>query len=293
MIASFFHYGDAMMASYRYRAHIPSRELGLPLRDESADVWILSKPDKTSPVWMDRAKFLDKKIIVDVCDAHLGLPYYQDAIRRADLVTTSSAFTAQLIQDDFGIQAVVIDDPYEFNERTPHVKGSHLFWFGHKNNYHGLQRYLPLLESYSLRVMSNVDGCLPWSLSGLEQELQQADIVLITDSAPHKSANRAVEAIRTGCFVVAEPHPSLAQIHGIWVGNLLKGIEWAIQHPDSCNAQLMKSQEYVRERFSPVRVANAWRTVIQACASSSAVGINPGRDGSTLMATAPVLTPTL
>jgi hypothetical protein len=47
--------------------------------------------------------------------------------------------------------------------------------------------------------------------------------VVIPATAPYKSANRAIEAIRQGCFVVAEPHPALEGFP-IYIGNIKHAI---------------------------------------------------------------------
>jgi hypothetical protein len=60
-----------------------------------------------------------------------------------------------------------------------------------------------------LRVVSNFEGAIPWSKETMLEEFARADIVVIPTTASYKSANRAIEAIRQGCFVVAEPHPAL------------------------------------------------------------------------------------
>lgn len=284
MRLSFFHPGEAMQASYRYRAAIPAKALGVPMQDGSADIWILGKITKATPALIARARSLNKRVIVDVCDAHLTLPQYRAAIEQADAVTAPSSMLAALIHEDFGRFATVIDDPYEFEEVLPHVNGNNLLWFGHATNYSGLAMFREALKDYPLRIVSNLEGSIPWSKETMREEFIKADIVLLPDSAPTKSCNRAVEAIRQGCFVVATPHPSLEGIPGIWVGDFLKGVAWASSHPQEANERLMKSQAYARVRFSPARVANAWKTLAMACASSSAAAISPGLGGLTSIA---------
>lgn len=284
------------MASYRYRVLIPSRELGWRINEPESDVLIFSKPIPSDVPLAKDAKAHGKRIVVDVCDAHLHFPHYRYLISIADAVTVPTPFLASLIQDDCGVTATVIDDPYEFPEQAPHVQGAKLLWFGHSTNYYSLEPYIPLLTSYDLRIMSNRAWCIPWSVDGLQEELARADIVILPETSPHKSANRAVEAIRSGCFVVAEPHPSLTDIPGIWVGDLLKGLEWVSQHPSLSNDQLTQSQAYVRERYTPERVANAWKMLVTGLKCSSGADINPGTAGSTLTANAapatPIMSPT-
>ena len=292
MILSFFHDRDERQASYRYRGSIPSKYLDVPMCDESAEVWVLSKITKASPALIDKAKVLGKRVIADVCDAHLSLPYYREVIEQADAITVPTSLLAEFIWDDFGRMATVIDDPYEFDEVSPHVNSNNLLWFGHASNYSGLAMFREALKESPLRMVSNIEGFIPWSKETMLEEFSKADIVLLPDSAPTKSCNRAVEAIRQGCFVVATPHPSLEGIPGIWVGDLLKGVAWASTHSQEANERLMKSQAYVRVRFSPARVANAWKTLAMALESNSVVATSPGLDGSTLIASELATTPT-
>jgi hypothetical protein len=252
---------------------------------------VLAKPHKEIEPFLEQAKALKKMLVVDICDAHLTIPYYAKAIQSADLITTSTPFTAELIKEDYGLWAVPIDDPYEFEERPPHVNGSKLLWFGHPANFYSLDRFARDLQGYDLHIMTNAEGAIPWSLEGLRQECQRADIVLLPDSAPYKSPNRAVEAVRNGCYVVAEPHPSLEGFPGIWVGSLMKGIEWVISHPKEANEALKVAQSYVRERFSPARVANVWKTTIEASWSIWDAATSHGKAGSTWTATEPAMLP--
>jgi hypothetical protein len=287
MRMSFFHTRDALQASYRYRGAIPAKALGVEMNDESADVWILAKITKAAPAFIERARSLKKRVIVDVCDAHLTLPHYQTAITRADAVTVPSSMLGALIYEDFGRFATVIDDPYEFEEVLPHVAGNRLLWFGHASNYSGLAMFREALKDYPLQIVSNLENCIPWSKETMREEFIKADIVLLPDSAPTKSANRAVEAIRQGCYVVATPHPSLEGIPGIWVGDFMKGVAWASSHQKEANERLIQSQAYVRARFSPARVANAWKTLAMACVSNWGAGISRGKDGSISTETVP------
>ena len=259
MSVSFIHAGNETMASFRYRVQIPASHLGWSINDETADTLIFSKPTASNVATAVRKKSDGGRALVDVCDAHLHRPHYQDFIRLADAVVVPTPFLAQLILEDCGVEATVIPDPYELPEQPPHTHGSKLFWFGHASNAYSLEPYLPFLRTQDFRLMSNLPGAIPWSQQGLVEELTRANIVVLPETAPYKSANRAIEAIRAGCFVVAEPHPSLESIPGIWVGNLLKGIEWAIQNPSLSTERLMQSQAYVREQYTPERVANAWK----------------------------------
>lgn len=291
MRSSFFHRGDASMASYRYRASRPAEALGVPLNDRFVEVLIFAKPVHEELEILRWANQTGRWTVVDTCDIHYGqLPWLREMMREATILTCASEFSRRLLADDLGREATVIHDPYEYEECPPHGDGMRLLWFGHPTNMDGANRIIPFGTDYPLTIVTNaqkVEGTGPvrvvqWSVDALREELAQADIVLLPETAPHKSANRAVEAIRQGCFVVAEPHPSLMQIPGIFIGNLRKGLAWAQAHPQERQTRTAQAQAFVRERYSLAQVANAWKQVIQACPSISAPGPSTGQAGSTL-----------
>jgi len=260
MRVSFLHRGGEQMASYRYRAKIPAQELGWSINDPSADVLIYAKPLSFELEEAKTAKRSGRRVIVDFCDDHFGrFPFYSEMALLADQVTVPT--------EEMGLRTrtlfQVIPDPYEFEELLPHCDGDRLLWFGHAVNFRGLQRILPELQCYPLTIISNVVGTVPWSLERMRDEFIRNDIVILPATEPYKSPNRAIEAIRQGCFVVAEPHPSLTGFPGIWIGNIKKGIEWARQNPQLANDRTATAQDFVRKRFSPRILADAWKRVIQ------------------------------
>jgi len=285
MTVSFFHEGDHRMASYRYRTLIPAKQIGATINDPQAQVWVFSKPCRDDLDRLRHGKLIGKTCIVDICDPHYPHAQHYDAmIREAHAVVAPTAWMADLLMEDFHRPITVITDPYELPTQMPHVNGTRLLWFGHPSNLESLRRVEPLLKDYAVRVMTDpahYAGALPWSLDGLWEELTFADIVILPETAPYKSPNRAVEAVRAGCFVVAEPHPSLRGWPGIWIGNMKEGIAWANENRVAARQRVIQSQAYVLEQHSPERVGNAWKTLTMGYGSISAAGTNPGMAGST------------
>ena len=269
MSVSFCHIGGATMASYRYRALIPAREIGASLNNPDADVLVFAKPHKQDVPYAIRAKHEGRKVIVDLCDPHLNLEHYQHLMSLADAVTCPTKWFADFLKEDYDIDATAIGDPYEFDETPPHCAGVNLLWFGHGSNFDSLQRVLPAIQELPLKIVSNIEGFTPWSLENLHREMGEADIVVMPETAPYKSANRTVEAIRRGCFVVAEPHPAINDFPGIWLGNIRKGIEWAQQNQQLANERTLEAQSFVRQWHSPKTLGSAWRTLTQRVASFS------------------------
>lgn len=278
--ASFIHCGSEDDASYRYRALIPSREMGVPINDRDAEIQIFTKPQPDELMDMARCKVRGGKVVVDFCDDRFDWMHYQEALRLADMVTCPTAEMRKRIAE-FHRDAVVIADPYEYPLMGPHCDGTYLLWYGHKTNRASLDRIEQRLSAYPLRIVSNFAGAIPWSKETMLQEFKNASIVVLPASDSYKSPNRAVEAIRQGCFVVAEPHPSLEDIPGIWIGDIVEGIEWSRWNRTEANANILKAQKYVTDVFSPRIQAAAWKRVIQSLTTSDAEE-NVGLVGSML-----------
>lgn len=278
---SFIHSGNQDMASYRYRAMLPARELyNASINNMDADVLIFCKPNPSEIPALLTAKEKGKRVIVDFCDDHFDrYSHYAKAAKLADAVTAPTKNMADIVKKHTGIYANVIHDPYEMDELTPHCNGDKLLWFGHRSNYYSLDRILRDIAGYPLTVMSNYEGTVPWSLEALKSALTTHDIVLLPATAGYKSPNRALEAIRSGCFVVAEPHPAINDFPGIWIGNIKKGIEWATQNKEQANLKTLEAQSFVTERYSPKTAAYAWSQVILGQNSILEVETATGTDG--------------
>ena len=252
---SFIHWGNKTSASWRYRAQIPS-EGWATLNDFTADTLIFAKPEANELMHMARAKARGAWVVVDFCDDHFDWVHYKEALRLADAVTCPTEAMAQIIKEH-GRDAMVIADPYEYPKAKPHYNGVNLLWYGHAVNRHSLERIMPDLEGYPLRVVSNFGGAIPWSHETMLEEFARADIVIIPKTEEYKSPNRAIEAIRQGCFVVAEPQPSLKDFP-IWLGDIKEGIEWTKQQ--NVNKLISKAQKFVMEKYTPKILIDKWKT---------------------------------
>ena len=289
--ASFVHFGDDTMASYRYRCRIPSAELKIPTNNFAAKIVVFTKPAPEEVAIAQKIRAEGRKVVADFCDDHFDRPEYVTFAKMADAITCPTEAMAARIQNILGLEQEegrstkaqflrVIPDPSEFPVAEPHCKGARLLWFGHASNYASLERVLPEIEDYPIRIVSNRPDTIQWSMDIMRAEFARADIVVIPATAEYKSANRAVEAIRQGCFVVAEPHPSLNSFPGIWLGNIKEGIEWARQNPQVANERTKQAQSYV-ESFAPAHVANAWRSLFAELACTLDAAESSGPDGPT------------
>lgn len=283
---SFIHSGGPSMASYRYRAKIPSEYLAnCLLNDLSANVLIFSKPAPHELAQAEAAKAKGQRVVADFCDDHFDRPEYLALARIADAVCAPTFEMAKIVRAACGKDVHVIPDPYEFQQLEPHCAGDKVLWFGNATNYQSLRRVLPKLAGYPLTVISDAPGCEPWSLERMHRAFAEADIVILPRTAEYKSANRAVEAIRQGCFVVAEPHPALDGFPGIWIGDIKEGIEWTKRNTREANLRLSHAQSYVGRLFAPLTLALAWKTAIVGPSSTSAAEPFAGTDGPTSIST--------
>ena len=268
---SFIHWGDKNSASWRYRAKIVS-EGWASLNDFTADTLIFAKPQANELMEMARAKARGAWVIVDFCDDHFDWVHYKEALRLADAVTCPTETMAKIIKEH-GRDATVIGDPYEYPEAKPHYNGLNLLWYGHAVNKHSLERILPDLEGYNLRVVSNFGGAIAWSHETMLKEFARADIVLMPATAEYKSPNRTIEAIRQGCFVVSERDLGIPHIY---VGNILEGIKWT--QTQDMNTLISKAQKFVTEEFTPRILIDKWKTLTKLRTTLDAVAKN-GTDG--------------
>ena len=268
---SFIHWGDKTSASWRYRAKIVS-DGWASLNDFTADTLIFAKPQANELMEMARAKARGAWVIVDFCDDHFDWVHYKEALRIADVVSCNTEVMAKIIKEH-GRDATVIGDPYEYPEAKPHCSGLNLLWYGHAVNKHSLERILPDLEGYNLRVVSNFGGAIPWSHETMLEEFAKADIVLMPATAEYKSPNRAIEAIRQGCFVVSERDLGIPHIY---VGNILEGIKWT--QTQEINTLISKAQKFVRDEFTPRILIDKWKTLTKLRTTSD-VEKRSGTDG--------------
>ena len=261
------------LASYRYRCMIPMRELsrmGIACAMGKGTITVCSKHFLP----LEDAAGIKKtsKIVYDISDDHFGGEldeHYRTMIEMADAITCPTEAMAGRILEETGRAAQVVADPYEFEREEPRMPSgtvSNLLWFGHRLNLPGLRAELPRLGKWNLRVVSNAEGCIPWSLATMHREFANCDVVVIPVPAQTekqvKSPNRMVESIRQGRFVVANPMPAYAE-YGMWQGDLVEGLQWIAEHQDAALAAVANAQRVIEAIHSPRCVAEQWKRVFE------------------------------
>jgi len=172
-----------------------------------------------------------------------------------------------------------------------------LAWFGHPTNvgavYGLMPQLLPMAREIpiTLTLVSAAESGIeewcelfnfrhgricrivfvPWSLADTWKVLGDCDIcVLPVDvanaSKSAKSANRLVEALRAGRFVVASPLPAYQEFvaSARIDDNIDQGIQWALDHAAEVAERIRTGQAAVDEKYSPAAIARQWQQVMAA-----------------------------
>lgn len=266
------------VASTRYRALLPAaylRSHGVELCGDDGDLLIAGKHD-----WDTSIVERYKAFIFDVCDdwfddKALG-PHYRRMCERATLVTCNSDVMRFRIHQATGRAATVIPDPFEHEEWAPSW-GDGLLWFGNPLNLPDFFRAVKKLHGMEVPV-----GCIsrhedymseelkqliiPWSPTAVDKGFKSAAVVIIpTGKHPAKSANRLLESVRAGKFVVAEPLPAYEEFAELmWVGDIREGVEWALRNKRECLRRVRRAQKVIAKRYAPDVVGAKWLEVVKA-----------------------------
>lgn len=257
MNVTFKHLGSHL-ASSRYRAIIPAQQLQKLGVQEGTDWLVIGKHG-----WDWKVTEGFKRVCFDICDDHFKGPHgnhYRTGIGRADLVTCNSDEMARVIYEETGKRATVIPDPYEQPEKAPRIH-DRLLWFGHQTN---LVDVLPYQDLPNLEIVSGLkaNGVTQWSPEVMDRAFDRSGLVIIpTGKSMAKSGNRAIESLRRGLFVVAGYLPSYADL-GIYIGDIEDGVRWALSHQDEVLHRIKASQAYIRNEYSPERIAGLWKQAL-------------------------------
>ena len=265
------------IASTRYRAIAPAkylREHGVELCGDDGDLLIVGKHD-----WDVSLVERYKAFIFDVCDDWFDDKrygeHYRQMCKQATVVTCNSDAMRFRIHQVTGRSATVIPDPFEHEEWVPSW-GEGLLWFGNPINLPDFFRAVRKLDGLTVPM-----GCIsrhedymsdelkqliiPWSPTAVDKGFKSAAVVILpTGLSAAKSANRLLEAVRAGKFVVAEPLPAYEEFADLmWVGDIREGVEWALANKAECLKRVKKAQRYISKRYSPDVVGEKWLATVK------------------------------
>lgn len=170
-----------------------------------------------------------------------------------------------------------------------------LVWYGNPTNWQSMAEWVPRLmtlakhQPWLLTIVSQPGAGIesfvngfnaadpanaviefePWSEQGLWPLVQDAHIVLIpadlTDSKKAvKTANRVIDALQSGRFVIAAPVPAYqALAEYVWLGeDPVAGIKWVLANPGEALDKIKRGQAYVQAHHSIEAIARRWAEVL-------------------------------
>jgi hypothetical protein len=239
---------------------------------------------------IQRAKDLGAYTVYDLCDNKFDEKQeYIPCCQAAHLVSVNSEQMGLSVKQYTGRDYIVMSDPYERPTLEPRFNPSNmikLLWYGSQSSF----KFLPMVEiwqrlekeivnyKYTMvsqktdRVLSKMQSrqakgsisginfskldmqTWTWELQG--ELLEQCDIVLMpvqTDNprTDTKSANRLIDALISGKFVITTPLASYEEFAPYtWQGDYIKGIKWAMAHHGKALEMIKKGQEYTKHHYS-------------------------------------------
>jgi glycosyltransferase involved in cell wall biosynthesis len=258
---------------------------------------------RSQPTSIQKAKDLGAKTIYDLCDNKFEeKEEYEPCCKIADLVSVNSVQMGVSTKHHTGRDSIVMPDPYErprlpvsFSPRR-FVK---LLWFGSQSSF----KFLPLVEIWQrlekdikdyryTMISSKTDRLLnkmqyrqnrgiisginfskldmrewTWELQG--ELLKECDIVLMPVQTENprtdtKSANRVIDSIISGKFVITTPLASYLEFAPYtWQGDYIEGIQWALNNPDEVRKMIELGQKYTEENYSPEVISKKF--IIEVC----------------------------
>lgn len=242
------------VASSRLRAEIPQRELAKLGVSKGNDVLVYGKHIVPRQI-VKRFRVS----VFDICDDHFSdqfAPYYLEHSTKADALTCNSDAMREIVLQHTGRPATVIPDPYESDER-PAGCGNGLLWFGHESNLVDLHPYLDLKPE----ILTGNEWSREKQLAALER---CAAVIIPTGKSRAKSANRLIEAVRNGRFVIAGELPAHDEFREwMWVGDIRLGVEWFTAYPHKALEHVRACQDRIRHTYSPEAIARLWLNTLE------------------------------
>jgi hypothetical protein len=245
---------------------------------------------RSQPHSIRRAKELGAKTVYDLCDNKFEeKEEYEPCCLTADLVSVNSVNMGISTKHHTGRDSIVMPDPYERPKLPPKfAPGStiKLLWFGSQSSF----KFFPFVEiwqrlekeivnyKYTMisaktdRVLSKMSArqskgqvsginfskidMREWSWELQGELLRDWDIVLMPVQTENprtdtKSANRVIDSIISGKFVITTPLHSYQEFAPYtWQGDYIQGIKWAMDNPDEVLKMITAGQKYVEENYS-------------------------------------------
>lgn len=245
----------------------------------------------TLPESIVRAKMLGALTVYDVCDNKFDEDEaYIPCCMAADMISANSENMKISVKEHTGKDSIVMPDPFERPKLEAKFNPGEeikLLWFGSQSSL----AFFPLIEVWErlekelvnynfIMIMSKPDRLRnkmidrqkkgqintsinfnkiqmrdwDWELQG--QYIKECDIVLMpvhTDNyrTTTKSANRVIDSLISGRFVVTSPLDSYLEFKNYtWQNDYIQGIKWAVANPKQALEKIQSGQTYTEENYS-------------------------------------------
>ena len=245
------------LASFRLRVGLPAMHVGCAYKIGPADVNFFYK--NGNPAWAADLP----AVVFDVVNDHFRTqPTYREMCDIATTITVASPVMADTVREHTGRDAIVIDDPYENDEKPVRCSGDNVLWFGHSANLSSL----PDLSDLNFTVCSNTARGVWWTPDSERQCLTNAAVVVLTGNNPGASSNRVVKALRAGRpVVVPRGTPSWEQFEPyIWLGDVRKGVEWVLNNREEACNRTLAGQKFIADKWHPRAIAAQWKAAFSS-----------------------------
>ena len=245
----------------------------------------------TVPSTIEKAKALGAFTLYDLCDNKFGeKEEYIHCCMTADYVSVNSENMGASVKQHTGRDSIIMPDPYERPKLEPKFspgKEIKLLWFGSQSSY----KFFPIAEVWqrlekeikdyrftmistkTSRVLSKMSqrqnkGVISginfsklnmeeWSWQRQGELMAECDIVLMPVSTDNyrtdtKSANRVIDSLISGKFVVTSPLASYEDFKPYtWQEpDYIQGIKWALAHPGKTLEKIKAGQQYTENNYS-------------------------------------------
>ena len=129
-----------------------------------------------------------------------------------------------------------------------------------------LLEWLRVLKPYDMTYCTGPNDqveCVPWSTAAQEQLLRQSNIVLLPSKGEtYKSANRLINAVMAGCFVIGSKNDINKEFrHFCYLGPVRGGLQFSQAYKHELNGLVRDGQRYIQMNYSPEQIGAQWDTV--------------------------------
>ncbi len=284
--------GNESIASFRYRTLSPAKELrNLECQTQidrrarpDADIVVFSKHWQYND-WSYAyfCKLRGQKVVFDVCDNHFTSKHVDHYKRMCDIATTvtcNSDVMADVIQQHTGRIAAIVKDPVLTPRKLYQKREVNLLWYGQMAN------IAALFEVYTEYNKTPIEVVVPgpfeppkymqedhvrwtkWHPNVIENAAERNSIALLPyrEDRESKSANRVLEALNSGLYVITDPLPAVVDLkcNGIWyIGS---GLQNGIEHyqENDLTEEMVRAQQLIDKHYTPEIIAGEWKKVFEA-----------------------------